>query len=110
MWLLFPFALIFGAIVSQRAAGPNASFNFGIAWSGWLGLVLLAYAVFMFIWFYRFTGGASSVSVVHGQYVYMYKSKVIRSITEQEYMMFPNRVVRVMSAWMGAMSVIGKAG
>jgi len=47
----------------------------------------------------------SSVAVVDGRYVSMYKEHVIRNISEQEYRMFPNLWTRVMSAWMAMMAV-----
>ena len=70
-----------------------------------LGFLLLAYAVLLLIWEYRTTGGATDAAILHGQYVYTYKSQVIRAITEREYRLFPILVARVMSAWIGAMSV-----
>jgi hypothetical protein len=59
------------------------------------------------IYFYRTTDGASSVSVVNGQYVSKYKDHILRIITEQEYRMFPNLWARVMSAWIGMTAVFG---
>jgi hypothetical protein len=70
-----------------------------------LGCVLLFYAILIFILEYQTTGGATSVAILHGQYMYMYKSRVIRPITEHEFMLFPVLVSRVLSAWIGAMSV-----
>ena len=70
-----------------------------------LGWVLLVYAVLTFVYFYRTTGGASSVGIVDGQYVSKYKDHVIRVITYDEYRMFPNLWTRVMSAWIGMMAV-----
>jgi hypothetical protein len=68
------------------------------------GCILLVYAILLFIHFYRSSGGASSVGIVEGQYVYMSKSAVIRPISEEEYKMFPTQVGRIMSAWMGMMA------
>ena len=70
-----------------------------------LGWVLLVYAVILFAQFYRSSGGATSVGIVEGQYVYMSKSTVIRPITEREYRMFPSHVARIMSAWIGMMAM-----
>ena len=64
------------------------------------GSFLLAYAILLFISFYKSSGGATSVGIVEGQYVYMYKSTVIRPISEAEYKMFPTHVAREMSAWL----------
>ncbi len=72
-----------------------------------VGFMLLVYAVLTFVYFYRTTGGASSVTIVDGQYVSMSKSRIIRTITEHEYRMFPNLWTRVMSAWIGMMAVFG---
>jgi hypothetical protein len=66
-----------------------------------VGWVLLVYAILLFAHFYRSTGGASSVGIVEGQYVYMSKSTIIRSISEEEYKMFPTQWARLMSAWIG---------
>jgi hypothetical protein len=71
------------------------------------GWVLLAYAVLLFVHFYRSSGGATSVGIVEDQYVYMYKSAVIRPISEEEYKMFPTQVARIMSAWLGMMAMFG---
>ena len=68
------------------------------------GCILLAYAILLFIHFYRSSGGASSVGIVDGQYVYLSKTVVIRPISEEEYIMFPTQVARIMSAWMGMMA------
>jgi len=70
-----------------------------------LGLVLLVYAVLTFVYFYKTTGGASSVDIVDGQYVSKYTDHVIKAISEGEYRMFPNLWTRVMSAWIGMMTV-----
>lgn len=65
----------------------------------------MAYAILLFIHFYRSSGGASSVGIVAGQYVYRDKSMVIRPISEAEYEMFPTLVVRVMSVWLTAIAM-----
>jgi hypothetical protein len=62
---------------------------------------MLLYAILLFVHFYRSSGGATSVGIVEGQYVYMSKDTVIRSISEAEYKMFPTQIARIMSAWMG---------
>ena len=67
-------------------------------------MFLLVYAIFVFVHFYKSSGGASSVGIVEGQYVYMSKSTVIRPISEQEYKMFPTQVARIMSAWLAMMA------
>jgi hypothetical protein len=68
---------------------------------GLLTGALLAYAVLTFVYDYRATGGASSVEMADGQYVAKYKDRVIRTISEYAYRMFPNLWTRVMSAWIG---------
>ncbi len=70
-----------------------------------VGWALLIYGVLTFVHFYKTTGGATSVDIINGQYVSMYKDHVIRQITEQEYKMIPNLWTRVMSAWIGMMAV-----
>jgi hypothetical protein len=69
-----------------------------------VGWVLLAYALILFVYFYRTTGGASSVSIVNGQYFYMYQGHMLRPITQEQYEIFPTEWFRVMSAWMGMMA------
>jgi hypothetical protein len=69
-----------------------------------VGWVLLAYALTLFVYFYRTTGGASSVSIVNGQYFYMYQGHMLRPITQEQYEIFPTQWFRVMSAWMGMMA------
>ena len=66
-----------------------------------IGAILLVYSVVLFVYIYKITGGAAGVGIVKGQYVYEYKSHVIRAISEREYFMFPALVVRLMSAWIG---------
>jgi hypothetical protein len=109
--ILAPFFLLMGAIVCARVTqGWNSSYYDRLRFAtprgktAVVGYVLLVYAVLLFVHFYRSSGGASSVGVVEGQYVYMYKSAVIRPISEEEYKMFPTQWDRIMSAWMGMMS------
>jgi hypothetical protein len=107
LWLLPPFFLMFGVVLCAKAVESGARFRRPSGMLAWLGLVLLVYAVLTFVYDYRTTGGASSVGIVNGEYVSMYKTQILRTITEQEYRMFPNLWVRVMSAWMAMMAVFG---
>jgi hypothetical protein len=109
--ILFPLFLLAGAALCLRVAqGWNLSVYFRVKPStptgktAVAGCILLVYAILLFIHFYRSSGGASSVGIVDGQYVYMSKSAVIRPISEEEYEMFPTQVARIMSAWMGMMA------
>jgi hypothetical protein len=109
--ILAPFFLLMGVIICSRVTqGWNSSSYDRVRLpirsgkTALVGYVLLVYAVLLFVHFYRSSGGASSVGVVEGQYVYMYKSAVIRPISEEEYRMFPAQWDRVMSAWMGMIS------
>jgi hypothetical protein len=109
--ILVPFFLLMGAILCARAAqGWNLSdyrrmrYSMPTGKTAVVGWVLLVYAVLLFVHSYRSSGGASSVGIVEGQYVYMYKSAVIRPISEEEYNMFPTQVARIMSAWIGMMA------
>jgi hypothetical protein len=104
--ILFPFALLVCAVLCVRAVVPWRtesvfSHRGNAATIGW---ILLVYALFLFVYLYKTTGGATSVGMLDGQYVYLYKSNVIRPITEAEYKMFPTLVVRLMSAWIGMMA------
>jgi hypothetical protein len=89
-WILLPFASMFGAVLAIKAAGADTRFAPPTGRAGVLVGALFLYGVFSFVCFYRTTGGASSVRIQDGQYVSMYKSHVIRTITEEEYRMFPN--------------------
>jgi hypothetical protein len=105
IWVIPPFFLIAGAILCSRAIDPRLRFPLQMDKVSLVGFGLLVYSILLFIYFYKTTGGASSVSIVDGQYVSKYKDHVIRTITEQEYRMFPNLWTRVMSAWMAMMAV-----
>ena len=110
--IVVPFVLLAVAILCTRVAqGWNLSafdrmqLSMPKGRSAIAGWFLLAYAILLFIGFYKSSGGATSVGIVEGQYVYMNKSTVIRAISEAEYKMFPARVAREMSAWMAMMSM-----
>ena len=98
-WVLPSFVLLVGALLCVRAVHPKPRLGLSgdpFALTGW---VLLVYAILTFVYFYRTTGGASSVGIVDGQYVSEYQGRIIRNITEAEYKMFPNLWTRVMTAW-----------
>jgi hypothetical protein len=109
--ILVPFFLLMGAILCARAA-QGRSFSVYrrtrlsalTGKTALAGYVLLVYAILLFVHFYRSSGGASSVGIVEGQYVYLSKSTVIRPISEEEYKMFPTQVARIMTAWIGMMA------
>ena len=105
-----PFFLFFAAIVCLRATQPfTFSGSYSIpAPSGKylvLGLILLAYSLACFVYFFRTMGDVTSVGIVDGQYVSMHKDHVIHTITEHQYRMFPIFVVRMMSAWIAMIAV-----
>ena len=105
IWVIPPFILMAGAVLCSRVVQPRLRLPIRMDRVSLVGFGLLAYSILLFIYFYKTTGGASSVAVVGGRYVSMYKEHVIRNITEQEYRMFPNLWTRVMSAWMAMMAV-----
>jgi len=105
MWLIPPFFILAGAILCARAVEPRLRLPVRLDKVSVVGFGLLIYAILLFIYFYKTTGGASSVAVVDGQYVSKYKDHVIRTISEQEYRMFPNLWTRAMSVWMAMMAV-----
>lgn len=109
LWLLPPLFLLFGAVLCAKAVESDVRFRRPSGLLAWLGLVLLVYALFTFIYFYSTTGGASSVSIVNGEYVSMYKGHILRTITEREYSMFPNLWVRFMTACMPIMALFALA-
>jgi len=105
IWIIPPFLLVAAAVLCSKAVDPRPRLALHFDKIAMLGWVLLIYAICTFIYDYRTTGGATSVSVVDGQYVSKYKDHVIRIITEDEYTMFPNLWARVMSAWIAMMAV-----
>jgi hypothetical protein len=105
IWIILPFVLLAGAILCNKAVYPKPRFALRFDKVAQLGWVLLIYAICTFIYFYRTTGGATSVAIVDGHYVSMCRDHVIRTITEHEYRMFPNLWTRVMSAWIAMMAV-----
>lgn len=105
IWIIPPFLLVAGAVLCSKAVDPRPRFALRFDKVTVLGWILLIYAICIFIYFYKTTGGASSVAVLDGQYVSKYKDHVIRVITEDEYKMFPNLWTRVTSAWIAMMAV-----
>jgi hypothetical protein len=109
--VLVPFFLVCGAILCLRAEIgwwrflPTLS-SMPAGKTAVLGAVLLVYSSFLFFHFYRVSGGATSVGTVDGQYVYLSKNTVIRTISEKEYEAFPMGVDRLWTAWMGTMSIL----
>jgi hypothetical protein len=87
-------------VLCSQAVEPRPRVDLRADKGAFLGWVLLIYAVLTFVYYYKTTGGASSVGIVDGQYVSKYKDHVIRAITGREYRMFPNLWARVMSAWL----------
>ena len=78
--ILVPFFLMMGAILCARVAQgwkpsvyrrTRSSAPTGKTAAA--GFVLLVYAVLLFMHFYKSSGGASSVGIVDGRYVYMSK-------------------------------------
>jgi hypothetical protein len=104
-WIVLPFFLVAGAILCAKGVESRPRFSLHFDKVTMLGWILLIYAVCCFVYEYKTTGGATSVGIVDGQYVSMYKSQVLRVITQGEYRMFPNLWTRVMTAWIGAMTV-----
>jgi hypothetical protein len=110
--ILVPFFLMMGAILCARVSvgwklsdyRRRIQSSMPQGNSAGVGWVLLIYAILLFIHFYRISGGATSVGIVAGQYVYLSKETVIRSISEAEYKMFPTHIARIMSAWLGMMA------
>jgi hypothetical protein len=118
-WILPLVLCLFGIICCANMI-PKASFSDTNDWThGFNALttkqprplaiaagLLFLYFILTFVYFYRTTGGASSVAIVDGRYVSMYKSQVIRTITEAEYRIFPSLWTRVISVFVAMMSVL----
>jgi hypothetical protein len=105
VWIIPPSLLLAGAALCSRVVDPRPRFGLRFDKVAILGWVLLVYGIGCFVYDYRTTGGATSVGIVDGQYVSMYKDQVIKVITENEYRMIPNLWTRVMSAWVAMMTV-----
>jgi hypothetical protein len=105
IWVVPPFILLAGAVLCSRVVQPRLRLPLRMDTVSLVGFGLLAYSILLFVYFYKTTGGASSVAIVDGQYVSKSKDHVIRTITEREYRMFPNLWTRVISAWIAMMAV-----
>jgi len=66
--------------------------------------LLLVYALAMWVYFFRKTGGASGADIIQGQYVFTDKARILKTVTEHEYRMLPNLVIRSFTALFGWMS------
>jgi hypothetical protein len=104
-WIIPASFLLAGAVLCSSVLNPRPRFALHFDKLSMLGWVLLIYALCTFAYDYKTTGGATSVGIVNGQYVSMYKDRVIRVITDSEYKMFPDLWTRVMSAWIAMMAV-----
>ena len=114
--IIVPFLLLCGALLCAQASRPRPARRWPVGQRGnvmitgpkgnaaIVGWILLVYSVALFLYQYQSTGGASSVGIVDGRYVYLSKSNVIRSISESEYKMFPAHVARLMSSWIAMMA------
>ena len=80
VWIVPPFFLVAGAVLCSKAVEPRPRFAVRFDKVSLVGSALLIYAVFTFIY-------------------------VIRTITQEEYRMFPNLWTRVMIAWIGMTAV-----
>ena len=105
VWILPAVGLLAAAVLCANAIKTKPRLSFSNDKYAFLGCVLLVYAVLTFIYFYKTTGGASSVGSVDGHYVSEYQGHTIRTITEKEYRAFPNLWTRVMSAWIAMAAV-----
>ena len=90
--IVVPVVLLTGAILCASRPGGWRNPPAPRGKSAVVGWILLIYAVLLFVHFYRGTGGATNVEIVHGQYAYMSKDTVIRPISEVEYRMFPPKL------------------
>jgi hypothetical protein len=105
VWLLFPGVFFLGIVVCEMPTRRTPSASHRTDWATILGIALLAYAVLTFIYVYRVTGGATSVSLVEGHYFSKYKEQIIRAISASEFQLFPSLWTRAMSAWLGTIAV-----
>jgi drug/metabolite transporter (DMT)-like permease len=74
LWIVPLFFLLAGAVLCSKAVEPRRRLAFRDDKVAKVGFVLLVYAVLTFVYFYKTTGGATSVGIVDGQYVSMHKS------------------------------------
>jgi len=104
-WIFWGLLFVLGAVACGTMVHPYRGLPRPTGKAAVIGSALLIYAVLTFVYDYRTTGGATSVGIVDGRYVSMYKGDVIRTITEYEYRMFPNLWTRVMTAWIATGAV-----
>ncbi len=69
--------------------------------------LLFAYALANFAYFYQHFGGATSVSIRDGQFLALYKENVIAQISREDYLNFPNLLLRAITAAIGLTSFLG---
>jgi hypothetical protein len=107
-WLLLPLPLMAGVVLCSEVTGtqrrPGLISTKGM---GLVNLLLLVYVVLTYVYVLRANGWTSNVSVLNGQYVAVYRGRVIRTITEHEYRMFPTLWTRAGSAFVGIMASLG---
>lgn len=67
----------------------------------WMRLLIpvTLYAIAVTIGYLVFADGASRAAFIDGRYVATYKGQILRTITEEEALQFPNWWTRVSAAW-----------
>ena len=67
MWLIPPLFVVGGAVLCSRAVETRLRLPLRTDKVSLVGFGILVYAILLFVYFYKTTGGASSVAVVDGQ-------------------------------------------
>jgi hypothetical protein len=96
IWLLIPTCSWVGACICDRIVEGRVDRAVPSRTAVSIGLLLLAYATGTFIYFHKVTNGATGVTFDNGQYLSLYKSRVIGIISQYDYLKFPTRETRVL--------------
>lgn len=114
-WVLLPgflllavCAILLNAAIFRRGFFRNARVTFiaprgtvaNISWA------LFLYALLLFAWVYRATGGANGLTIFNGHYVAMNKSHILQTLTLRQYRMYETWWVRTLSAWYVACALL----
>ncbi len=106
LWMILPAIPLFAAAIFGLAVKSDWSFKGHPGYWKLLCLATLVYSLMTLVYYIYTTEGASSVGMVDGRYISLYKDRVIRSISEYEFRMFPNLWTRVMTAWLGMLATV----
>ena len=109
-WVVLPVALVLVSGMLGRIAGVASSPQLTFRAEGIVTVGIFMYAVSMFVYVYRSTDEATSVAQQNGEYISLHKDRILRSITDREYLIFPNLWARALTAWFVLLAWLGVTG